>query len=273
MSQTDVDLIRSGFENVRGGWARGDPALDGPRDRPADPGEPRHATRARAHDGSGRALHRRVLEMFEYWNVEALEFEDLGRATSWCPLCQYARGARQRRHCSSPSQRGCFTMRDGQGDAPGALPRQARGDRVAAGSERAPVDDRVLAVDRLRHPTTFGIRTPSYRWRLGFDSSTRLNIMASNPSTLASRSECSTSARPTPWAAVGPRHHVSRVGDVRCGAVEVRQQVIRAARAHRPPPRRTQRSCLRTQPSRNICSSAGGSRGNARPPLPPRRRS
>ena len=34
--------------------------------------------------------------------------------------------------------------------------------------------------------------------RAGLDSKTRLNIMASNPRRRASRSECSTSARPTP---------------------------------------------------------------------------
>ena len=90
-----------------------------------------------------------MLEMFEYWNVEALEFVDLGEHVV-VSVCQYARGRGSGVTLESKSA-WLFTMRDGKAVRLALLPRQGEAIARGRGSEPAPVDDRVLAADRLRH--------------------------------------------------------------------------------------------------------------------------
>ena len=61
--------------------------------------------------------------MFEDWNVEALDFEDLGEHVV-VSVCQYARGRGSGVTLESKSA-WLFTMRDGKAIRLGVLPRQA----------------------------------------------------------------------------------------------------------------------------------------------------
>ena len=119
MSQTDVEPDPERLRDVRGGWARGDPALDGPEIELLTPANP-DMQRGTGHDGVRRSLNG-LLEMFEYWNVEALEFEDLGEHVV-VSVCQYARGRGSGVTLESKSA-WMFTMRDGKATRLALFPR------------------------------------------------------------------------------------------------------------------------------------------------------
>ena len=110
MSQTDVDLIRGGFDTFAEDGLEAILRLMDPEIELLTPANP-DMQRGVGHEGVRRSLSG-LLEMFEYWNVEALEFIDLGEHVVVC-VCQYARGRGSGVTVESKSA-WLFTMRDGK---------------------------------------------------------------------------------------------------------------------------------------------------------------
>ena len=110
MTEADVDLIRTGFDTFAEDGLEAILRLMDPEIELLTPANP-DMQRGTGHEGVRRSLNG-LLEMFEYWNVEALEFEDLGQHVV-VSVCQYARGRGSGVTVESKSA-WLFTMRDGK---------------------------------------------------------------------------------------------------------------------------------------------------------------
>ena len=110
MSQADVDLIRGGFDTFADDGLDAILRLMDPEIELLTPANP-DMQRGTGHEGVRRSLNG-LLEMFEYWNVEALEFVDLGEHIV-VSVCQYARGRGSGVTVESRSA-WLFTMRNGK---------------------------------------------------------------------------------------------------------------------------------------------------------------
>ena len=110
MSQADVETIRTGFDTFAEDGLDAILRLMDPEIEILTPANP-DMQRGTGHDGVRKSLNS-MLEMFEYWNVEALEFEDLGENIV-VSVCQYARGRGSGVTLESKSA-WMFTMRDGK---------------------------------------------------------------------------------------------------------------------------------------------------------------
>jgi ketosteroid isomerase-like protein len=110
VSQADVDLIRGGFDTFADDGLDAILRLMDPEIELLTPANP-DMQRGTGHEGVRRSLNS-MLEMFEYWNVEALEFVDLGEHIV-VSVCQYARGRGSGVTLESKSA-WMFTMRDGK---------------------------------------------------------------------------------------------------------------------------------------------------------------
>jgi ketosteroid isomerase-like protein len=110
VSQADIDLIRGGFDTFADDGIDAILQLMDPEIELLTPANP-DMQRGTGHDGVRRSLNG-LLEMFEYWNVEALEFVDLGENIV-VSVCQYARGRGSGVTVESRSA-WLFTMRNGK---------------------------------------------------------------------------------------------------------------------------------------------------------------
>jgi ketosteroid isomerase-like protein len=110
VSQADVDLIRGGFDTFADDGLDAILRLMDPEIELLTPANP-DMQRGTGHEGVRRSLNG-LLEMFEYWNVEALEFVDLGEHIV-VSVCQYARGRGSGVTVESKSA-WLFTMRNGK---------------------------------------------------------------------------------------------------------------------------------------------------------------
>ena len=110
MTEADVVLIRSGFDTFAEDGLEAILRLMDPEIELLTPANP-DMQRGTGHDGVRKSLNG-LLEMFEYWNVEALEFIDLGEHVV-VGVCQYARGRGSGVTVESKSA-WLFTMRDGK---------------------------------------------------------------------------------------------------------------------------------------------------------------
>ena len=110
MSQSDVEVIRSGFDTFAEDGFDAILRLLDPEIEILTPANP-DTQRGVGHEGVRQSLNS-MLEMFEYWSVEALEFEDLGENVV-VSVCQYARGRGSGVTLESKSA-WMFTMRDGK---------------------------------------------------------------------------------------------------------------------------------------------------------------
>jgi ketosteroid isomerase-like protein len=110
VSQADVDLIRGGFDTFADDGLDAILRLMDPEIELLTPANP-DMQRGTGHEGVRRSLNG-LLEMFEYWNVEALEFVDLGEHIV-VSVCQYARGRGSGVTVESRSA-WLFTMRNGK---------------------------------------------------------------------------------------------------------------------------------------------------------------
>jgi ketosteroid isomerase-like protein len=110
MTEADVDLIRGGFDTFAEDGLDAILRLMDPEIEILTPANP-DMQRGVGHDGVRRSLNS-MLEMFEDWSVEALEFDDLGDDIV-VSVCQYARGRGSGVTLESKSA-WLFTMRNGK---------------------------------------------------------------------------------------------------------------------------------------------------------------
>ena len=110
MTEADVELIRTGFDTFAEDGLEAILRLMDPDIELLTPANP-DIQRGIGHDGVRRTLNG-LLEMFEYWNVEALDYDDLGEHVV-VSVCQYARGRGSGVTVESKSA-WLFTMRDGK---------------------------------------------------------------------------------------------------------------------------------------------------------------
>jgi ketosteroid isomerase-like protein len=110
VSQSDVEVIRSGFETFAEDGLEAILRLMDPEIELLTPANP-DMQRGTGHDGVRRSLNG-MREMFDDWNVEALEFVDLDGHVVVC-VCQYGRGRGSGVKVESKSA-WLFTMRGGK---------------------------------------------------------------------------------------------------------------------------------------------------------------
>ena len=110
MTEADVELVRSGFDLFAQDGLEAILRLMDPEIELLTPANP-DIQRGIGHDGVRRTMNG-LLEMFEYWTVEALEFEDLGDHVV-VSVCQYARGRGSGVTVEAKSA-WLFKMRDGK---------------------------------------------------------------------------------------------------------------------------------------------------------------
>ena len=110
MSQDNVDLVREGFERFARDGVDGIIELADPDIELLTPANP-DMQRGRGHDGLRQSIAG-LLEMFEYWTVEPVDYVDLGDHVA-VVVYQHARGKGSGVEVRSKSA-WLFTLRDGK---------------------------------------------------------------------------------------------------------------------------------------------------------------